>query len=78
MPFTCSKHGLTATVSGSKVECAKCASKRVEATPSASTNTGSPKLPPCSGCDVPNELTYYQLHGYKYCPRCGRQLLASA
>jgi hypothetical protein len=46
--------------------------------PSASANTGSPKLPQCSSCDVPNELAYYRMHGYKFCPRYGRQLRASA
>jgi hypothetical protein len=30
--------------------CIECVSKRVEATPSASHNTGSPKLPPFNEC----------------------------
>ena len=41
-----------------------------------STNTGSPKLPPCNWCDGWSERS--QFGHYLYCPECGRQLRAGA
>ena len=45
-------------------------------TPSASHNTGSPKLPPCNWCDGWSERSRFG--HYLYCPECGRQLRAGA
>lgn len=43
-----------------------------------STNTGSPKLPPCSLC-VPGVLRdSWHKKSYRLCPYCGRQLRADA